>query len=105
MVHREGDSFSQYYKYNTGYNDGGNCNQTCVKSHLCTISNLVLTELGDCLANNDSSIYYHYFRTSETVDEITTTTTTTTTSSSRETVTQPITIGITTNTTSNNEHN
>ena len=63
MVEAEGDSFSHYYKFNTGSNEAGSCDQSCVRNHLCTISNLVLRELSSCLANDDSSINY-YYRTS-----------------------------------------
>ena len=64
MVHqdREGDIFSQYYKFNTGNNDDGNCDKDCRKNHLCTISNLVLEELNKCIANEDSensNYFYH----------------------------------------------
>jgi len=100
MVLGEGDSFSQYYKYNTALNDGGKCNQSCVQSHLCTISNLVLTELTNCLENNDPRIYDYYFGVSQTEEEITKTK-----SSSRETVRQPFIMGITANATSKNAHN
>jgi len=63
MVAEEEDIFSEYYKYNTGNNVDGNCDKSCVKNHLCAISNLVLKELTDCLKNNDSSIYYYYYGT------------------------------------------
>ena len=50
MVRQEGDIFSQYYKFNTGNNDDGNCDKNCTNNHLCAISNLVLSELNQCLS-------------------------------------------------------
>jgi len=52
--------FKEYYEHNTGgHIKIDNCNRTCWRGHLCTITKLVTQELGKCLNNKGKEGFYH----------------------------------------------
>eukprot|EP00092_Neocalanus_flemingeri_P012502 GFUD01013475.1.p1 GENE.GFUD01013475.1~~GFUD01013475.1.p1 ORF type:complete len:798 (+),score=240.38 GFUD01013475.1:63-2456(+) len=58
----ESEVFVSYYKHNTGGHIVEECNETCWREQLCTISNLVIEELHTCL---DSSGKEGFFEVSK----------------------------------------
>ena len=55
--------FSEYYNHNTGGHNVGECNQTCWRGHLCTITYLLEDGLNQCL--NGTADFYNNSTTSD----------------------------------------
>ena len=55
---REGPVFASYYKHNTGGHWVGECNETCWRGHLCTISHLSVQNVQECVNSSDTDSFY-----------------------------------------------
>ena len=55
---RESPVFASYFYHNTGGHRTGVCNETCWRTHLCTISHLIVEELRQCVNSADPDSFY-----------------------------------------------
>lgn len=54
----ESQIFVNYYEHNTGGHKVEECDETCWREQLCTVSNLVMEELATCLNSNHTDGFY-----------------------------------------------
>lgn len=52
------EAFMDYYKFNTGGHDVGQCDAKCWRGQLCTMTNLILEELTECLSSSEDNTFY-----------------------------------------------